>query len=138
MKGKKRMQTDIETRLRELLLPVFGLEHIDEIPATASLIKDIGADSLDFVEITYLVEQDFGVVLKSGELLLTGSDKDTEAYFAYGKLSEENAVRLNSEVPGAAGRFTADMTRADLFATISARDLADLIARRLNQGAPSC
>jgi acyl carrier protein len=133
---------DIETRLRESLLPVFGLENIDEIPATASLIKDVGADSLDFVEITYLVERDFGVVLKSGELLLAGADKNTEDYFATGRLSEENAMKLNHEIPGAAGRFVAGMNRAELFATITVRDLADLIARRLDeenkQGSSPC
>lgn len=121
---------DIELRLREALLPVFGLDSIEEIPAEASLVRDIGADSLDFVEITYIIESEFGVTLKTGELLAIGAGDAAEAHFVEGRLTAEGATALNAQLPGAAGRFAAGMTKIALFESISARDLALLIARR--------
>jgi acyl carrier protein len=53
----------IEKRLQEMFLPVFGLTSTDEIPVEAALVTDIGADSLDFVEIIYLIEREFRVVI---------------------------------------------------------------------------
>lgn len=118
---------DIETRLRVALLPVFGFDAIDEIPAGASLVGDIGADSLDFVEITYLIERNFGVVLKPGQLVVAGADVDADSYFVEDKLTAEGAAALGAHLPGAGGRFVAGITRVDLFRSITVRDLANMI-----------
>jgi len=119
--------------LRESLLLVFGLDDISEIDVDASLVKDIRADSLDFVEIVYLIEREFGVVLKTGDLLVASTGKNLEECFSGGKLSAESAEALNREVPDAHGRFFGGMSRADLLATLSVRDLAKLIERRLSE-----
>ena len=129
---------DIELRLRESLLPVFGLDSVDEIPPEASLVRDIGADSLDFVEITYLVERDFGVVLKTSELLAVGAGDAAENHFSEGRLTAEGAAALNAQLPGDGGRFTAGMTKIALFESITARDLANIIVRRQSAQAAAC
>lgn len=128
---------DIELRLREALLPVFGLESIEEIPPEASLVRDIGADSLDFVEITYIIENDFGVTLKTGELLAIGVGATAEDHFSDGRLTAEGAAALNARFPGE-NRFAAGMTKIALFESISTRDLARLIARSQQQQAAPC
>jgi len=63
---------NIETKLRELLIPVFGLNTVDEIQPQHSLVSDLGATSIDFVEISYIVESNFGVVIKTNELMIGG------------------------------------------------------------------
>lgn len=120
---------DIETRLRALLLPVFGLASSDELPATAALVNDIGADSLDFVEITYLIERDFGVVLKPGELVVAGATLDTAGLVVEGRLTMAGVTALRAQLPDAAERFAVGMTKIDLFRTITIRDLAAIIHR---------
>ena len=40
-----------EEKLREILLPVLGLDEIEEVQPEHSLVKDLEADSIDFVEI---------------------------------------------------------------------------------------
>lgn len=125
----------VEQRLRELLLPVFGLDGIDEILPEASLVRDIGADSLDFVEITYLIEQEFGVVLKTSELLALGSGGDAESYFVEGRLTEAGAAILNQQFDGEAARFAAGMTKIALFESITVHDLAGIIESK-REGAP--
>ncbi len=128
---------DIEAQLRQSLLPVFGFNSVDQIPEGASLVRDLGADSLDFVEIVYLIERDFGVVLKTNELVFSGMSVPAEALFTEGRLTEEGAALLRQQLPGSNGRFEAGMTKADLFQSISVRDLAHVIRlRRKEKGLP--
>jgi acyl carrier protein len=129
---------DVATRLRQALLPVFGLDSIDDIAPDVSLVKDIGADSLDFVEITYLIEKEFGVVLKMGELLVAGAKVDTDSFFAEGRLTEEGAGLLNRALPNDGGRFRAGMTKMDLFQSLTVNDLANAIALRLQSAGATC
>ena len=118
----------IEKRLQELLLPVFGLSSIDEIPVEASIVNDIGGDSLDFVEITYLIEREFGVILKPGELVLGGAKTHTDDFFVEGRLTASGARTLKEHFP--ASRFEEGMTKIDLFRSLSVRDLAEAVWRR--------
>lgn len=128
---------NIEGQLRQTLLPVFGFTSVDQIPETASLVRDLGADSLDFVEVVYLIERDFGVALKTNELVFSGVAVSMDTLFAEGKLTEEGAVMLQGKLPENNGRFRVGMTKVDLFQSISVRDLADIIRqRRAEKGLP--
>ena len=129
---------DVTTRLREILLPVFGLDSIEEIPPGASLVEEIGADSLDFVEIVYLVEKEFGVALKMGELLVADTAVDTDSLFLEGRLTPEGAALLQQQLSGGETRFRAGMTKMDLFQSLSVEDLALAVRQRLARAEPSC
>jgi len=120
-----------ELKLRELLLPVFGLDHVDEAPATASLVSDLGADSLDFVEIVYLIEKEFDVQLATKTLFLGGVEVRTEDYFVEGVLVPEKAAELREKIPSEAHRFRDGMTRAELFGLITVGDLARVVELKL-------
>ena len=122
--------TAIENRLQEILLPVFGLVAVDELPVNASLISDIGADSLDFVEIIYLIEKEFGIALKPGEIVSGGAKIDTDDFFVEGRLTASGLAALQNHVPDNADRFEEGMTKIDLFRSITVSDLANTIAQR--------
>lgn len=122
--------TAIENRLQEILLPVFGLVAVDELPVNASLIRDIGADSLDFVEIIYLIEKEFGIALKPGEIVSGGAKIDTDDFFVEGRLTASGLAALQNHVPDNADRFEEGMTKIDLFRSITVSDLANTIAQR--------
>ena len=122
--------TAIENRLQEILLPVFGLNTVDELPVNASLISDIGADSLDFVEIIYLIEKEFGIALKPGEIVSGGAKIDTDNFFVEGRLTASGLAALQNHVPDNADRFEEGMTKIDLFRSITVSDLANTIAQR--------
>lgn len=121
---------EVEGRLQHILLPVFGLGSVDEIPVDASLVNDIGADSLDFVEITYLIEKEFGVVLKPGELVVAGAQVDSDDFFAEGRLTRSGAEALNAHFPDSDGRFVEGLSKMELFRALTVRDLANIIRQR--------
>ena len=122
---------NIEDTLREALLPVFGLDSVEDIRPDASLVNDLGADSLDFVEITYIIERDFGIALKANELVFAGKKVDTDNLFVEGKLTPEGFTLLREHFPHESGRFSEGMTKIDLFQSITVRDLANIIKQRL-------
>jgi acyl carrier protein len=124
---------DVTTRLREILLPVFGLDTIEELPPGVSLVDEIGADSLDFVEIVYLVEKEFGVALKMGEILMADTTIDADTLFAEGRLTEEGAALLQGQLEEGEERFKSGMTKMDLFQSLSVNDLATAVRQRLDR-----
>ena len=46
---------EIEYKLRELLMPGLGNANIEEIQPSHALVTNLGAESIDFVEILYLI-----------------------------------------------------------------------------------
>jgi acyl carrier protein len=125
-----------EQQLRQLLLPVFGLTTVDEVPPDASLVNDLGAVSLDFVQIVYLVEKEFGVILKTNAILTGSVSGNPDDLFKDGKLTAEGAALLNQRLPGRLCAFTAGLGKADLFGTVTVRDLARVIDGKLAEGPP--
>lgn len=119
---------DIETKLRELLLPVLGLRTVDEIKPEFALVRDLGADSIDFVEIVYHIEQNFGVVLKTNEIFSAGTD--ATLMFNDGKLTKQGVELINTNLKGTDGRYKEGMNKMELFSTLSVSDLAQIIHLR--------
>lgn len=124
---------DIEIKFREALLPVFGLESIDEILPEHSLVNDIGADSLDFVEIIYVIEQNFGVTLKTSQILTGGEYVSPEEMFNEGKLTAEGYNIICKRFPDKSGLLTPGATRIDVLRTITVGDIINVIKQRLEE-----
>jgi len=69
-------EKSIEQRVKELLEEQLG-ESIERMEHRASLVEDLGCDSLDFVEITMAVEDEFK---------LEPTDDDVEKWRTVGDL----------------------------------------------------
>ena len=54
------MAQDIETKVREKISEQLGVAA-DEVTPEASFIEDLGADSLDIVELVMALEEEFGI-----------------------------------------------------------------------------
>ena len=50
---------DIETRVKEIIVEQLGVDPAEVVPG-ASFINDLGADSLDTVELVMAFEEEFG------------------------------------------------------------------------------
>lgn len=129
---------NMEVRLKEMLLPVFGLDSVNEIRTESSLVTDLGADSLDFVEITYLIEREFGVVLKASEVVVAGASINTDELFVEGKLTEHGSNVLKRNLSGNAKTILPGMTKADLFQSITVGDLCSIIRRKMEASGIPC
>lgn len=65
----------IEARIREIIAEQLGL-RIEEIKNEASFLEDLGADSLDIVELIMAMEEEFDVEIpdEDAEKMLTVQD----------------------------------------------------------------
>ena len=61
---------NVEDKLRELLMPILGIPSVDNILPEHALVNDLGAESIDFVEILYVIETNFGVKIRIQEITM--------------------------------------------------------------------
>jgi acyl carrier protein len=57
---------DFEARVKEIIVEQLGVDP-DEVVAGASFVNDLGADSLDTVELVMAFEEEFGVEIPDDE-----------------------------------------------------------------------
>jgi acyl carrier protein len=65
---------DLEQRVSEIIVEQLGVSR-DDIEAESSFIDDLGADSLDIVELVMAMEEEFGVEI---------SEEDSEKLQTFG------------------------------------------------------
>ena len=128
MEAEERLSEEISEKLRELLLPVFGLDSIEEIKPEHSLVNDLDADSLDFIEIIHVVEVNFGVVLTQEEIMIGGKNMQKGGLFEDGELTAGGEALLKKNFPERADQLKIGMTKVEMFSLLTVRDLGNIIA----------
>lgn len=124
---------EVLEELRKLLLPVFGMEDISEVNPEYSLVNDIGADSLDFVEIIHLIEKNFGIVVTTNSLMAGGKNYKTEELFDEGLLTENGEKLLKDSFQSREEQIKKGMSKIDLFSLLTVEDLAQIIKEKINE-----
>ncbi|MDD2583559.1 MAG: phosphopantetheine-binding protein [Bacteroidales bacterium] len=120
---------NIEYKLREILMPILGIQTIEELGPEKSLVKDLGAESIDFVEILYMIETQFGVKIKIQEIALTEYSAQVDNLEG-GKITAEIAAKMNEDFK--TSKFEEGQSVKDLFESFTIRDFAVLIERKIN------
>ena len=117
---------DIEKRLMDNLVPILGLDSIHDIQPDSALVRDLGAESIDFVEILYMIENEFGVKIKISEI--TMNDYGADGFPEDGRLTPELAARLNKDFD--TDQFKEGQTTADIFQVFTVHNLAKVIEKK--------
>ena len=73
------MSEPTEARVREIIVNELGVEP-DKVTDEASFVEDLGADSLDTVELVMAFEEEFGIDIPDEDAEKMGSVKDAIAY----------------------------------------------------------
>ena len=121
-------ENEMVLKLREMLLQVFCLNSIDEIQEHHALVKDLGAESIDFVEILYLIEKNFSVVLKANEIILGGEKIMDTDIFVNDRLTDAGVKILKNKFDvRSAECLESGMTKIEILSMITVRDLAKII-----------
>lgn len=78
---------EIEARVKKIVTEQLGVKE-DEITADASFVDDLGADSLDTVELVMALEEEFETEIPDGDAEKILTVKDAVAYIV-GRLEKE-------------------------------------------------
>lgn len=90
---------EIQTRVQEVLAEVLGIDE-DEVTPRSTLTGDLGAESIDFLDIVFRLEQAFDIKIEQGELFPESLQQDA-AYVQDGVLTESGLAALREKLPHA-------------------------------------
>jgi len=78
-RNESTMAQDIETKVREKISEQLGVAA-DEVTPEASFIEDLGADSLDIVELVMALEEEFNIEISDEDAEKIRTVKDVVTY----------------------------------------------------------
>lgn len=92
-------QAEILDKVRETLVDALGVDD-DEVTEAATLVDDLGAESIDFLDIVFRLEKNFGIKIPRGELFPENLAADA-SFVKDGKITESGLAALKSKMPHA-------------------------------------
>ena len=118
-------------RVRECVAEVLALD-LAEVRAESRLMDDLGAESLDLVELMFLLEQEFDVQLDRNDMSLSAQLGLREDELHQDEvLTGEALRRLRERFPNAGELLREGVTRRHLAALLTVEEIARSLARRL-------
>ncbi len=75
------MNDDLQARLREIVSNQLGVEPAEVVPE-ARILDDLGADSLDVVELVMVLEETYDIVVPDEDAETLQTVADIQAYLA--------------------------------------------------------
>jgi len=90
-------RSEIFDKIQEILVDALAVDD-DEVTNEATLIGDLGAESIDILDISFKLEQEFGFKIAQGELFPEGITQDPD-YVEDGKVTEKGLGLLKERVP---------------------------------------
>jgi acyl carrier protein len=88
---------EILAKVKTVLVDALALDE-DDVTPEASLVKDLGAESIDFLDIVFKLEQAFGFKIGPGELFPDNVAQDPR-YVKEGKVTAEGVAMLKQRLP---------------------------------------
>jgi acyl carrier protein len=122
--------TDIEARVKKIVADALDVS-IDQVHPHASLVADLNAESIDFLDLTYRLESEFDVRIPEEEIWRGSVDTTDDASIARG------IAQLRLRMPDFPWhRVPERVTRADLPVLITVQTIVDYLVRRLDGASP--
>jgi len=91
------MEQEIFLKVQDTLVGALAV-NAKEIHLDASLTRDLGAESIDFIDIIFRLEKTFNLKIPTGELF-PGNILNDERFVKEGKVTPEGLVELKARMP---------------------------------------
>jgi acyl carrier protein len=125
---------DVVARVARRVAEVVA-KPVDAVRPESRLMTDLGADSLDLVELMFLLEQEFGIKLSREDLSLSAQLGLPEAELRTGEVLTPKALELlRARFPGAGEVLREGATRRELAALLTVEEIARSVRTRLAAG----
>ncbi len=124
-------RNDLEERVIEIIGQALD-RRSEQIGRHDSLIDDLGAESIDFLDIRFRVERAFKIKIPEDEIWEGSLRFEAPDLVDKTGVSDEGLAWLKGKMPGFAwGRFPKGVSKADLPRLITPETIVDYLARRL-------
>lgn len=92
-------QDEVFAKVKEVLVDALGVDD-EEVNANATLTGDLGAESIDFLDIQFRLEKAFSIKIPPGDLFPDNILNNPE-FVANGKLTDAGLTKLKASMPHA-------------------------------------
>jgi len=130
-------ETEAFTAVQEAVVGALGVDE-DEAGPDATLMDDLGAESIDLLDILFRIERSTGIKIQAADLstYIQGGIPDDEFADGNEMISEKGLEQLKKVMP----QIDPDALRGNLEAEkvislFTVQNLADMVAQRSNGGA---
>ena len=89
---------DIFQEVQEVLIDALGVDD-DEVTTEATLMGDLGAESIDFLDIVFRLEKAFGIKIPREELFPIESMMSNPDFVNNGKMTEAGLAEMKDKMP---------------------------------------
>ena len=123
-------KSEIFSKVQEALVDALGVDE-DEVTPQATLQGDLGAESIDFLDIVFRLEKAFGIKIERGELFPEDILTNTE-YVEDGKVNAAGLTKLKERMPFAdLTKFAADPSVQNLGKQLTVQDMCNFVEHKL-------
>ena len=89
---------EIFEKVQEVLVDALGLDD-DEVTNEATLMGDLGAESIDFLDIVFRLEKTFDIKVPREELFPAEAVLNNPEFVSNGKLTDKGLAELKDKMP---------------------------------------
>ena len=117
-------------KVREALVDALGVDD-DEVTEEATMVGDLGAESIDFLDIVFKLEKSFGISIPRDELF--PDDILTNAEFVHdGRVTDDGLAKLKERMPFAdLTRFESNPVVQDFGNLLTVKDLCNYVSTKV-------
>jgi acyl carrier protein len=91
-------QEEIYTKVSATLVEALNVDE-EEIKPTSTLQGDLGAESIDFLDIVFRLEREFGIKIPRGELFPESIFQGDPEFVQNGRVTEKGLDELRTRMP---------------------------------------
>ena len=125
---------DVFKGVQEALVEALAVDE-DEVTPEATLVGDLGAESIDLLDIVFRLEKNFSIKIERGELVPEDivNDQTGEYVNKDGKLTENGLAEIKKRMPYADfDAFEKNPAVASLPTIITVRDMCHIVEVKLD------
>jgi len=89
---------EVYEEVKEVLIDALGLDD-DEVTPKSTLMGDLGAESIDFLDIVFRLEKAFDIKVPREELFPAEAVLSNPEFVSGGKLTEKGLAELRDKMP---------------------------------------
>ncbi len=124
-------QEEILEKIKDVLIDALSVDD-DEITPEAKLVDDLGAESIDFLDISFRLEKTFDIKIEQGEMFPDNVLNDP-TYVQDGKVTDEGMAKLREHLSYAnLDAFDADRTVDEFANVFTVQTLASFVETKLS------
>jgi acyl carrier protein len=129
--------TETAARVRALVAEALAAP-VETVKLETNLMEELGAESLDFLDIVFKLERAFDIQITRGEMERAArGDMSEEEFAPNGVISEAGLVRLRELMPEARERIRPGLRPVQILGLFSVQTFVNLVEASVKAGAPA-